>query len=299
MPFDSLYSGCRCIPVTGPLFLKVVAMSFRRKTCFFLLAILFSLVAGCDSGGESPPEEGLRDGELPLGTVVARIDGSLFEVTDALALDSGGLTLAATTPDGTLITTGVLGFSGKDTYSVSQGAGAARIDLPQQNAGPISFLTNLGGDGVVEVTDVTEESIKGTFQFTAFSEDENSVQVTDGAFHVPLIQGEEAIKERVCDDEIFIVVEEQAELIGGTEALQERIVYPEFAETAGIEGRVFVQVIIGPHGEVFDSQVTRGVHPLLDTEAARLGYTSSFRPARQRDEAVCFQESLPVTFQLR
>jgi TonB family protein len=275
-------------------------MAFRRWTCFFLLSTLFVLATGCDSGGGEPSsEEVLNDGELALGTVVARIDDSPFEATGALALDSGGLTLAATTPDGTLITTGVLGFSGKDTYSVSQGAGAARIDLPQQNAGPISFLTNLGGDGAVEVTDVTEESIKGTFQFTAFGEDENSVQVTDGAFHVPRIEGVEAIKERVCDDEIFIVAQERPELIGGAEALQERIVYPEFAEEAGIEGRVFVQVIIGPQGEVFDAQVTQGVHPLLDPEAARLGYTSSFRPARQRGEAVCFQESLPVTFQLR
>jgi len=260
-----------------------------------LLSAFAILLAGCDSGGSQDPDQ---EEELALGTVTASIDGREFEMKGAMALQSSGLTLSVSDNDGTLITTNLYLFTGEGTYSINQSEHAVRIDVPEGNAGSASFLSNRGGNGVVEVTDLTEEGIQGTFQFTASDENERSVQVTEGKFYAPLIQGEETIEERVCDDEVFIVIEQRPELIGGMAALQERLVYPEFAERAGIEGRVFVQFIVGSNGEVFNPQVTQGIHNLLDAEATRLAFTSSFRPGRQRGNPECVQMSLPVTFRL-
>ena len=101
------------------------------------------------------------------------------------------------------------------------------------------------------------------------------------------------------EDEVFVVVEDQPELIGGMEALQNEVDYPDFARQAGIEGTVFVEFVVNPQGQVEDPQVTRGVHRLLDEEAVRAVSQMEFEPGMQRGEAVYVQMSLPVRFQLQ
>ena len=46
------------------------------------------------------------------------------------------------------------------------------------------------------------------------------------------------------EPEIFVVVERMPELIGGLQSIQSKIVYPEIARLAGIEGRVMVSFVI-------------------------------------------------------
>jgi TonB family protein len=99
--------------------------------------------------------------------------------------------------------------------------------------------------------------------------------------------------------EVFIVVEDRPELIGGMAALQKATEYPEFAKKAGIEGRVFVQFIVDEQGRVLNPQVTRSVHKLLDQAAVEAVKQMRFKPGKQRGEAVKVQMSLPVTFRTR
>lgn len=99
--------------------------------------------------------------------------------------------------------------------------------------------------------------------------------------------------------EIFVVVEEQPELIGGLAALQQHITYPEVAQKAGIEGRVFVQFIVDENGDVTNPTVVRGRHPLLDAEALRVIRLAKFEPGRQRGEAVKVQMAMPIVFRLK
>jgi len=106
-------------------------------------------------------------------------------------------------------------------------------------------------------------------------------------------------KEEEEEQEIFMVVENQPELIGGMKALQESVKYPEFAKKAGIEGRVIVQFVVNEQGNVVNPKVTRGVHKLLNKEAIRAVKKQKFKPGKQRGEAVKVQMSLPVTFQLQ
>jgi len=101
------------------------------------------------------------------------------------------------------------------------------------------------------------------------------------------------------EQEIFMVVENQPELIGGIEALQSSANYPEFAKKAGIEGRVIVQFVVDEQGNVQDPKVTRGVHKLLNEEAIKAVKDQNFKPGKQRGEAVKVQMSLPVTFRLQ
>jgi len=101
------------------------------------------------------------------------------------------------------------------------------------------------------------------------------------------------------EQEVFVVVENQPELIGGMAALQKEVDYPEFAKKAGIEGRVFVQFVVDENGNVQNPQVTRGVHKLLNQEAVRAVKNMKFKPGKQRGKAVKVQMSLPVTFRLQ
>ena len=101
------------------------------------------------------------------------------------------------------------------------------------------------------------------------------------------------------EQEVFVVVENQPELIGGMKALNEEVNYPDFARNAGIEGRVFVQFVVDEEGNVQNPTVTRGVHKLLNEEALRAIKQMKFEPGKQRGKAVKVQMSLPVTFRLQ
>lgn len=105
-------------------------------------------------------------------------------------------------------------------------------------------------------------------------------------------------EEEDLSDEVFLIVEEQPELIGGIAALQEAVEYPDFARRAGIEGTVFVEFIVDTDGSVRDPRVTRGVHRLLDEAAIDAVSQMQFRPGKQRGQAVMVRMSLPVRFQL-
>jgi len=100
------------------------------------------------------------------------------------------------------------------------------------------------------------------------------------------------------EPEIFVVVEDAPELIGGLRALQQQVEYPAMARKAGIEGRVIVQFIIDENGDVTSPTVVRGRHPLLDEEALRVIRTAKFTPGRQRGQAVKVQMALPISFVL-
>jgi len=103
------------------------------------------------------------------------------------------------------------------------------------------------------------------------------------------------LREEACD-QLLVVVEEQPQLIGGMEALRAQVRYPDGAQTAGVEGRVFVQFIVDTRGQVLSPVVTRGVRADLDAEAVRVVKAAQFTPGRQRGEAVCVQMALPITF---
>jgi protein TonB len=100
------------------------------------------------------------------------------------------------------------------------------------------------------------------------------------------------------EQEIFVVVEQMPELIGGLSALQKHITYPEMAIRAGIEGRVVVQFLIQKDGSVKDPYVIRGIGGGCDEEAIKAVKKVTFTPGKQRGKPVVVRYSLPVSFKL-
>lgn len=108
-----------------------------------------------------------------------------------------------------------------------------------------------------------------------------------------------AAEEEAPEPEIFVIVEDMPELIGGLPGLQKKIRYPEIAKKAGVEGRVFLQFVVDEQGNVVDPVVTRGIGAGCDEEALRAIISAKFKPGMQRGQAVKVKMSLPVTFKLK
>jgi protein TonB len=102
-----------------------------------------------------------------------------------------------------------------------------------------------------------------------------------------------------AEPEIFVVVENPPELIGGLEGLQQRVRYPDAARRAGIEGTAFVQFVIDEQGNVVDPVCVRDPGGGTCEEAVRVVRASTFTPGRQRGQPVKVRFSLPVKFRLR
>jgi periplasmic protein TonB len=100
-------------------------------------------------------------------------------------------------------------------------------------------------------------------------------------------------------EDFFIIVEQMPELIGGLEALQSEIRYPERALRANIQGRVFVQFIVNERGEVENPIIVRGIGGGCDEEAIRVVSKAKFNPGMQRGRPVKVQYNLPVVFIIR
>jgi protein TonB len=119
----------------------------------------------------------------------------------------------------------------------------------------------------------------------------------DPIFMTPPAPPTAAVEEEE-EPEIFIVVERMPELIGGLQGLQSRIVYPEIARLAGIEGRVMVQFVIDEQGNVHNPVVLRGIGGGCDEAAVEAVKKAKFIPGMQRGRPVKVRYTLPVTFRL-
>jgi protein TonB len=100
------------------------------------------------------------------------------------------------------------------------------------------------------------------------------------------------------EPEIFVMVEQMPELIGGIAELQRHVRYPEIARRAGIEGRVVVQFIIDEQGNVVDPQVVRSLGGGTDEAAIEAIKQVRFTPGMQRGRPVKVRYTIPVQFRL-
>lgn len=107
------------------------------------------------------------------------------------------------------------------------------------------------------------------------------------------------VEEETEDElEIFVVVEEMPEMIGGMAALIKDLQYPRLAQQANIEGMVVVQVVVNEEGEPLNPVVARSGSELLDKAAIAAVMKQRFKPGMQRGRAVKVQIAIPVRFQL-
>ena len=101
------------------------------------------------------------------------------------------------------------------------------------------------------------------------------------------------------EPELFQVVEDMPEPVGGMQAIYDNISYPDAARRSGIEGRVIIQFIVDENGEVQDPQVVRGIGGGCDEEAIAAIRSVEWTIGRQRGRPVRVQFQLPIMFRLQ
>lgn len=100
------------------------------------------------------------------------------------------------------------------------------------------------------------------------------------------------------EPEIFQVVEDMPEPVGGIQAIYNNLEYPDVARRAGIEGRVSVQFTVDANGNVSDAQVLRGIGGGADEEAISAIMNTTWTPGRQRGRPVPVRFVYTVQFRL-
>lgn len=146
---------------------------------------------------------------------------------------------------------------------------------------------------IIEVPD--EEEIKEDLNIKFDVEVTEDTKVE--AVHVVTEEPKEEV------DEIFSVVEETAAPKGGLPAfykyIGEKMKYPAQARRMGVEGRVFVQFVIGKDGSINDVKVIKGIGAGCDEEASRVMQGApSWNAGKQRGKPVKQRYTLPIIFKL-
>jgi TonB family protein len=100
------------------------------------------------------------------------------------------------------------------------------------------------------------------------------------------------------EKDYYVSVTEMPKLIGGFNALQKKINYPEEAQKARTEGKVVVRFIVNKEGKVENPQVIKSVSDALDNETLRVIKQAKFEPGQQDGKNVRVQYAIPITYKL-
>jgi TonB family protein len=103
------------------------------------------------------------------------------------------------------------------------------------------------------------------------------------------------------DDQVFTVVEQQPEFLGGITALYEfvnsNMKYPQTAKNAGVQGTTFVQFIVNEYGSVSDVSIIKGLSIECDAEALRVvSLSPKWIAGKQQGKDVKVKFVLPIKF---
>jgi len=87
--------------------------------------------------------------------------------------------------------------------------------------------------------------------------------------------------------------------VGGFVEVQKNLRYPEIARKAGVEGTVFVKILVNEDGDVVETEIVKSLGDNGCDEAALEALKSvKWKPATQRDKPVKVWVTIPVRFAL-
>ena len=112
------------------------------------------------------------------------------------------------------------------------------------------------------------------------------------------IRSEDEVEE---ETKVFYIVEEMPEFPGGELALRKylsnAIKYPVIAQENGIQGKVYINFVVGKDGMVTEATILRSVDPHLDKEALRVvNSLPKWKPGKQGGKYVRVSFSVPISF---
>jgi len=88
------------------------------------------------------------------------------------------------------------------------------------------------------------------------------------------------------------------EPVGGLQSIVKKIAYPEMARKNGIEGKVYVLVMVNEKGGVDGVKVIRGIGAGCDEAAIKAVKECKFTPGKNKGANVKVKLSLPIVFRL-
>lgn len=189
----------------------------------------------------------------------------------------------------------------KEVKNVSTRTVASEIDADILNTPPEETPPPPPEEPEVVATDLTvvENDAELTNEVGLINADDNANKAQEEFTRVEV---EEEVEE--VEEEIFLVVEEDAEFPGGLEALSkylsENIKYPQLAKENNIEGRVFVSFVVEKDGRVGNIKILRDIGGGCGAEAVRVVKSMPrWKPGKQRGKPVRSQFNLPVNFSLK
>jgi len=129
-------------------------------------------------------------------------------------------------------------------------------------------------------------------------------EVDDKTAITAVMQAPTAKEEEADDAAVFFIVEEMPEFPGGQLALRgfiaKAVKYPVIAQENGIQGKVFVNFVVGKDGSISGAKISRGVDPSLDKEALRVvNSLPKWKPGKQGGKPVRVSYTVPINFQLQ
>ncbi len=103
------------------------------------------------------------------------------------------------------------------------------------------------------------------------------------------------------DASLFVPYDQPPMPIGGFEAIQRNIVYPEAARKAGIEGITIVYVHVNEKGIIDSTKILQSSDPIYGCAEAAIAALKAvqWKPAMQKQQPVAVWVSVPVRFKLR
>jgi len=148
---------------------------------------------------------------------------------------------------------------------------------------------------IVEIPD--EEEIEEEIDIDLDLDMSEDTEIEDLVFEED--PGEEEV------DQIFTIVEQQAEPKGGIQAFYDYVgkqlqdKYPRQAQRMGIEGVVYVQFVIEKDGSLTDVKAVKGIGGGCDEVAEEVVKNApAWNPGKQRGRAVRSQRVIPIRFVL-
>jgi TonB family protein len=105
------------------------------------------------------------------------------------------------------------------------------------------------------------------------------------------------VREEEADPYAFVPVEKEPYI--DIKELQKKVVYPDLAKRAGIEGKVNIRVLVGKNGAPKKHIIESSDSDLLNDAAVRAVMTSQFTPAIQNNQPIDCWVSIPIVFRLR
>lgn len=213
---------------------------------------------------------------------------------------------------------GLLGLVG---LSISLGAVLVSFEYPSYDDKTLVDLGTLDV-AVEEIIDIPQTKMetpppppKVTTPTIVEAPDEEKIQ-DDIKLELPEDFSDEAVIEDVVmeeaapepeeevEDQIFEIVEESAEPIGGMGAFYgwvgKNLKYPNQAKRMGIEGKVIVKFVVDKDGSINNVEVVRGLEGGLSEEAVRVvSQAPAWKPGKQRGRAVKQRMIIPISFKLQ